>query len=284
MIRRQNADADTGAGRAVLYQGYIVIKGAFPRQDSIDWVRSECARQGYDLDDPTTWTKEYLRLDTAHGKMLPDYAPAAWQASCDLMGGADRVKSPPGIYTLALNLRQGADKPYQPPSPAVDGWHIDGWHFRHFLNTPDQGLLGISLMTDVFPEGGGTFLAADSVPIIARYLAAHPEGAVDYLMPVEELVAQCRDFREVTGEAGDFFLLHPFVLHTVSQNRRRLPRAICNVCYELTEPMCFDRADGAYSPVEQAILRGLGVDRYDFRPTAQPYRTPDDGPINPAWR
>jgi len=265
-------------------QGYIVIKGAFSREDSIAWVRDECLRAGYDLDDPETWSKEYVRLDTERKVTLPAYAPAAWQASCDLIGGEDRLAYQSGIGLFAVNFRQGADSPYQPASAAVGGWHIDGWNFRHFLDSPEQALLGIPLMTDVLPEGGGTFIAADSVPVISRYLADHPEGVVDYEMPIKDLVSQCKDFREVTGEAGDFFLLHPFTLHAVSQNRLRLPRAICNVCYVMKEPMKLNREDGAYSPVEQAILHGLGVDRYDFQPTADRYKTLDGGPINPAWR
>lgn len=48
--------------------------------------------------------------------------------------------------------------------------------------------------------------------------------------------------------------------------------------------MTLNRPDGDYSPVESAVLRGLGVDRYDFQPTGERYRTPDYGPINQAYR
>ncbi|MBV9851832.1 MAG: hypothetical protein JO250_19365, partial [Armatimonadetes bacterium] len=72
--------------------------------------------------------------------------------------------------------------------------------------------------------------------------------------------------------------------HAVSQNRLRRPRAICNVLYELKEPMSFHREDGDYSPVEEAILRGLGVDHYDFQPTTPRLRSPDGGPLNPKSR
>lgn len=267
-----------------LNEGFLLIQGAFPRADAIAWVQEECARQGYDLDDPETWAKEYVRIETQRRVTLSDYAPAAWEASCDLMGGEERVKGQTGIGLFAVNLRQGADKPYRPASADVPGWHKDGWMFRHFLDSPDQGLLGIPLMTDVLPEGGGTFIAADSVPVMARYLAAHPEGIMPDGFDTKALLAECHDFREITGEAGDFFLLHPYMLHAVSQNRLRRPRAICNVLYVLNEPMNFDREDGDYSPVEEAVLRGLGVDHYDFRPTQPRLRSPDGGPLNPARR
>ena len=267
-----------------LAEGHIVIKGAFSREDSLRWVRDECARAGYDVDDPASWRNGYERMELSRHEPLSRYAPAAWEASCDLMGGLDRVKNRPAISLFAMNFKQGADRPYQPPSAASPGWHKDGWHFKHFLDSPEQGLLGIPLFTDVLPQGGATFLAVDSVPVIARYLAARPEGAGPDDFGTAALLAECHDFREATGEAGDVYLLHPYMLHAVGQNVLQRPRAITNLCYELNEPMEFSRPDGDYSPVEAAVLRGLGVDHYDFKPTQPRYHTPDGGPINRAAR
>lgn len=267
-----------------LAEGHIVIKGAFPREDSLRWVRDECARVGYDVDDPLSWRKGYERVDLARHEPLSSYAPAAWEASCDLMGGRDRVKNEPAISLFAMNFKQGADTAYQPPSAASSGWHKDGWHFLHFLDSPEQGLLGIPLFTDVLPQGGATFLAADSVPVIARYLAARPEGVGPDDFDTKALLAECHDFREATGEAGDVYLLPPFMLHAVGQNVLQRPRAITNLCYELNDPMALSRPDSDYSPVEAAVLRGLGVDHYDFQPTRPRYHMPDYGPMNKAYR
>ena len=268
-----------------LAEGHLVIKSAFPREASLQWVRQECAANGYDVDDPQTWRKEYVRMDLQKREPLSTYAPTAWEASCELVGGADRLKGPPSIDLFGMNFRQGADRPWQPPSAQVGGWHKDGWHFRHFLDSADQALLGIPLFTDVLPEGGATFIAADSVPVIARYLAAHPEGILPDEFDLVSLLAECHDFREAIGEAGDVYLLHPYLLHAVSQNKLMKPRAISNLCYEFKEPMNFHRATGDnYSLVEQAILRGLGVDHYDFAPTQPRYKTPDYGTISAAYR
>lgn len=267
-----------------LAEGHIVIKGAFPREASLQWVREECARVGYDVDDPRSWRKGYERMELSRHEPLADYAPAAWQASCDLMGGEERVKNQPSISLFAMNFKQGADTPYKPPSAESSGWHKDGWHFLHFLDSPEQGLLGIPLFTDVLPQGGATFLAVDSVPVIARYLAAHPEGVGPDDFDTKALLAECHDFREATGEAGDVYLLHPYMLHAVGQNVLQRPRAITNLCYELKEPMILDRPDSDYSPIEAAVLRGLGVDHLDFQPTQPRYHTPDYGPINRASR
>lgn len=263
-----------------LAEGHLVIKNAFPREQSLEWVKEECAREGYAVDDPGTWRQEYVRVDTERREPLASYAPAAWDAAVALMGGPDQVKYEPSIHVFAMNFKQGADKPFQPPSAFSPGWHKDGWHFRHFLDSPEQGLLGIPLFTDVLPSGGATFLAVDSVPVVARYLAAHPEGVLPNGFDTKALLAECSDFREATGEAGDFYLLHPFMLHAVSQNVLQRPRAIANVLYVLNAPMSFDRPDGAYAPIEAAVLRGLGVNHYDFQPTEPRFHTTDGGPIS----
>ena len=54
--------------------------------------------------------------------------------------------------------------------------HKDGGHFRHFLDSPEQGLLTLLLWSDMLPKSGGTFCALDSVGVVARFLADHPEG------------------------------------------------------------------------------------------------------------
>lgn len=62
--------------------------------------------------------------------------------------------------------------------------------------------------------------------------------------------------------------MHPFMLHTASQNVLERPRFISNPPVSLRDPMNFHRPDGAYSPVERAVLDGLGLIHLDFAPTA----------------
>ena len=267
-----------------LTEGYTVLRGAFSGKDAIAWVHEEAAAIGIDLENPSTWTKDYIRIPTKRGETVAEFSPSGWRAACDLMGGEDRVVGGTRIDLFALNVSQGSDKPFQDPTPSSPGWHKDGWHFTHFLDSYEQGLLGIPLLTDVHSQGGATFIAAGSVATVARYLAKHPEGVHPDNFPPEELLTDEVKFLEATGEAGDFYLVHPFLIHAVSQNVLRKPRAISNILFELRAPMCFNRTDGNYSPVEAAILRGLGVDEFDFAPTAERYRTPDYGPINPKYR
>jgi hypothetical protein len=119
----------------------------------------------------------------------------------------------------------------------------------------------------MYHRGGGTFVAADSVAVVARFLAEHPEGVLPADFDYAELIGRCHDFVELTGEFGDVVLLHPYMLHATSQNVLGIPRIITNPPLALRRPMVFNRSDPALT--ERAVLRGLGVDRLDFAPTAQ---------------
>jgi len=209
-------------------------------------------------------------------------APRAWQAACELIGGADRALSCSWGDGFIINFGR---EPFawQPPSPTIypewQIWHKDGDFFRHFLDSPEQGLLTLVLWSDVRHQGGATFVAADSVAPVARFLAAHPEGAYPFPQPpgvddapvfaFADLIAPCREFVEATGEAGDVYLLHPYILHAKSQNVLRLPRIITNPPLTLAEPMRFDRTDPSeFSLVERAVLRALDVSSVEFTPAA----------------
>jgi hypothetical protein len=210
-------------------------------------------------------------------------SPRAWGAICDVAGGEDRIETrtiklpASGHFTdirchewsdaFIVNFSRGAGEPWAPPSAAVKGWHKDGSYFRHFLDSREQSLLTIVPWSDVHPRGGGTFIAPDSIGVVARHLRDHPEG----VEPGDfgRLIGQCREFVEVTGPAGMFVILHPFMLHASSNNISGRPRFMSNPPIVLKEHMNLNRQDPAdFSLLERATLHALGAERYDFRPTA----------------
>jgi hypothetical protein len=202
---------------------------------------------------------------------------------CDVVGGEDRVEDAvlevEGHFSainsfewsdaFIINFNRGADQPWQPPSAESGGWHKDGDYFRHFLNSREQALLTIVLWSNVAHQGGGTFIAPDSIGHIARFLAERPEGVKPGGIPFQQIIGQCSEFVEVTGDMGDFVILHPFMLHTSSQNVLSVPRFMSNPPVVLKEQMDLNRPDVEdFSLLEQVTLRNLGVERYDFQPTA----------------
>lgn len=285
--------------RSFLDRGYLVVKdclapsagsshGGTTRGQALDlaaqWVAGAYDRLGYKADDPSTWAKDIVWLDHLHRRPVREIAPKAWAAILDVVGGEARLeprvmRKDRGHFStihsfvwsdaFIINFRKGADEPWQPPSARVTGWHKDGAYFRHFLDSPEQALLTIVLWSDVRHQGGGTFIAPDSVRVVARFLREHPEGVPPSEFDFQALVSECSEFEELTGEAGDFIILHPFMLHASSQNVLGVPRFMTNPPVVLKEPMNLNRADpAAFSLLERATLHYLGVERLDFRPTA----------------
>ena len=268
--------------------GFVLIKDAFSK-DHASHVASQAWRElqevhGVDQNDPNTWAQPraghrpsgYARLkgsDKQH--RLQTLAPRAFQAQADLVGGVHRFPFNGENLTwgegVVSNLGIVDDPRWQPPAAKQPGWHKDGWHFRHFLNSPEQATVTVPLYSDIQPKSGGTYLAVDSIGPVAQLLLDSPAGlhpdsvqGAGYLIP--GLLDQCREFTELTGEAGDMVLLHPYMLHRVSINPSTRPRFIANMAPVLTEPMNFDREpDDPYSLVELATLHALGQPSYDFR-------------------
>lgn len=108
----------------------------------------------------------------------------------------------------------------------------------------------------------------------------HPGGMTPFLMPrdspdISKGDPDCREvwngwvrdpnqtreqsFTEATGETGDVYILHPFMLHSASKNLRREVRIITNPPVSLNQPFTYNRSDPSeYSLVEQKTLRDLG--------------------------
>jgi len=263
-------------------KGYVRIPGCVDRDFATRWTDEAYERLGYASNDPSTWREEIVWMDRNNVAPIAEISPKAWGALCDVVGGEDRIEqrvmeieskhfttinSREWSDAFVVNFRRGADEPWLSPSPESGGWHKDGSFFRHFLDSREQGLLTIVYWSDVVHKGGGTFIAPDSIKHVARYLADHPEGVNGGSCTA--LIDQCEEFVEVTGEVGDYILLHPYMLHASSNNHSGNVRFMTNPPVVLREPLDFNRENPAdFSLIERATLHALGVDRYDFRPTA----------------
>lgn len=257
-----------------LNKGYLIVERAIPREITERYTALAWERLGYDPNNPATWEQPIIHMPAMNRFPIRELAPKAWETMCEVLGGEERIDPEKATWgdSFILNLKLGADEPYREPSAAAGGWHKDGDFFRHFLDSPEQGLLTIVIWSDILPRSGGTFVATDSVPLVARHLAAHPEG----ILPTKDspvstgshLIHECREFIELTGNAGDVALLHPYILHASSQNPSGRPRFITNPTIFLNEPMNFNRDNpDEFSLVEQSVLNALGVERFDFQPT-----------------
>lgn len=250
--------------------GFVAIEGAMDSAFCESVVASAFARMDMDEMDRATWPIGRTNLAVTRNWDLDQVAPRA-AAVLDELVGSDAVAFSGVQDNLIVNLPDPASSWWPPADGArhVTGWHKDGDWFRHFLDSPEQGLLVIIFWRDVDEDQGATYIACDSIAPIARLLADHPQGMdpSELKEPTERIIADCSDFRALTGRQGTIAFAHPFLVHTASVNGTTRPRLISNSSVMLREPMRFDRSDGAHSVLEQSILHHLGVDKLPFRPS-----------------
>jgi len=275
-------DADVDS---FLQNGYLRLSDCLDLDVANRWIDHVYERLGYDPDNPATWETDIVWMDHANELPVKDVAPKAWAAICDVVGGEDRLETKvmciesnhfttinTHVWSDAfiVNFHRGANEGWHPPSADVNGWHKDGSYFRHFLDSREQALLPIVCWSDMRHQGGGTFIALDSVRVVARFLADHPEGVAPRDFDFPGLVSQCTRFEEVTGVAGDFYIVHPFMLHASSNNILGRPRFMSNPPVVLKEPMNLNRQNSDdFSLLERATLHYLGLERLDFKPTGE---------------
>ena len=171
-----------------LEHGFVVIRGAFSRRVADALTGHAWKQLGYDPDDPSTWeaaVRAYAR-DAPHRRADVRAEGVGRDVRSRRRRGPD-VSHRPYFFNDAfiVNLALGADQPWITSPAAIGGWHKDGDNSRHFLDSPEFGLLTLVLWTDVHHQGGATMLAADSVRPVARFLAANParRASVRALLP-----------------------------------------------------------------------------------------------------
>ncbi|KAJ5939773.1 hypothetical protein N7466_002907 [Penicillium verhagenii] len=253
--------------------GYVRVPQCFSRDKAAVWTADLWTRLGFSPTDKTTWSTECTHMPEYKEEPVKIFAPKAWAAICELLGGEERIEEDSATWNDAFIVNLGTpemDGKWPRPSE-LQGWHVDGDFFVHFLDSPEQGLLVIPLFSDIQQHGGGTMICADSVKLVARFLYDNPRGVSPYMVPrgwklrkpkedfYDSILKQCNDFHEMTGNVGDVILLHPLMVHSQSVNSLRIPRIITNPPVSLNEPFNFDRKDPSqYSVVERKTLQDLG--------------------------
>lgn len=279
--------------------GWVKVPQAFDRQAALkaqDFLWEQVEKRGIKRADQTTWTTPMLRINENYA--TEDFSDCnsdrLSDAIEDLVGvGRWTGRGVPNNWGWwPVNFSDGSDLEWDVPS---NGWHWDGIHFNHQVDSPDQGLLCLCIFSDIGPQGGGTLVAEGSHKIVARYLAEQKEAVklgdgiqavnkshdwfsrltgqlevppstnekstdrIDYFMnhTYKDNGANLRVI-ETTAEAGDVFLCHPFLYHASSQNHSGIPRFMCNRTTPLTERLnVTNDFEGENTPLELSIRKAL---------------------------
>jgi len=282
-------------------RGWVRLEQAIPRDIALaaqDVVWRHVEKRGVLKHDPDTWTVPMVHLK--EGYTDPEFqrcnTARLTGAVEDLVGpgrllrrvvyGETEDTLPYGWWPV--NFSVGAESPWDVPT---EGWHWDGIQFRHYVDSPDQGLLCLCVFSDIGPRGGATLVAEGSHKLVARFLAGQPDGieigdairqvnrshpwlaeltgAAEEPDPgvsppdrIERFMGRtCEDGEgnrlrvvETTARAGDVYLCHPFLYHAASQNHLRVPRFMCNRTMPLRDRLQLRRADkSGESPLERSI-------------------------------
>jgi len=287
--------------RHFVEHGYVVVTEAFPRELAAELQEAhwqELEGKGILRGDPSTWSETpYVRVggdpqhhimarrgDAAAKALLPDIpirllsdvAPRALGAQLDVVRGnvsPSTVSEMELPGTCAVNLCRPVDG--QALGATSPGWHKDGWQYRHFLDSPEQGLLLMYMFSDILPNSGGTQVALDSIKVVAEFFAQHPEGVhpdiaqgpvlTPFLQHMAEQGGETMRFAELTGKAGSLAIIHPYMMHRTAPNPSGRARFASHPSLLLAAPMDFAREDQAHSLCELVTLRALGLERLDFR-------------------
>ena len=243
--------------------GVIAVRAAFSREIAeacVEVVWNRLEDQGVDRRDRGTWTRAVVWVSCPEGAPFVEAgtSPALWEAYDQLIG--------PGRWPRRQEV--GGSIPVRFPSeddPGYAGWHFEsgvateGGTTWSSVHSPTQALVALFLLTDVGERDAPTLALRGSHLDVAAVLGRAGEAGLEWAALDSHVPASMfeRDVVTVTGQAGDVYLCHPFLVHRASwPHRGRTPRIMAQPSIWLKEPYRRD-GEAAALPVERAILAGV---------------------------
>jgi hypothetical protein len=247
---------------AFVVDGFVPVRGAVPA-DVLDACRAEIwsalGDRGVTADDPSTWREPVVRIACPETEAFAAAGtqPVLWEAFDQLIGE--------GLWWRRRGV--GGTIPVRFPSranPGDAGWHIEGSFDKggqSWVNyrSRARGLLALYLFSDVDADSAPTRVRPGSHLDAARVLrpAGYDGLPFSEAAPLAAQASKGRPTALVTGQAGDVFLCHPFLVHAASwPHTGRQPRIIAQpgVALHNEFPLV-----PLLSPVERAIAAGLDM-------------------------
>lgn len=238
--------------------GVVRVPGLIARDDA----ERMCARVWKALEhacgarrhDPRTWNAERITgmRPLKKTENFPEIGNAAVRAVCDQLLGRGNWEAPERWASLLVSFPNSRE-PWELPHQT--------WHLDYPVSPEMRGIFALRVFTVIAPlgaHGGGTLMAAGSPRLFDRIAARegtprlhsadarktlireHPwfrelcskdgdVGRVHRFMDAPSMVdgVEVRVV-EVTGEPGDAYLMHPWMLHNLSPNCAPTPRIQLN--------------------------------------------------------
>lgn len=240
-------------------EGFLPLRQAFPREIADQARELLWQKIGLSPDDPSGWTRPVVWAsdETGEGPFGQAVGSPRLHAALDQIAGAGRWLRRGTIGNLPIRF------PRLPPADDT-GWHLDSnvprpdgsWG----VALPSHTMLLLLLFSDVGPDDAPTRIRVGSHLDVPRVLEPYGEAGPDFaeLYPAVVEATATRPLALATGEPGDAYLCHPFLVHAAQAHNGTVPRFMSQGPVIMKEPLRVERQDGAYSPLEIAIRRGLG--------------------------
>jgi hypothetical protein len=254
-----------------VHDGFVRIDDAFSREIAEEAREILWNDTGCDPNDRTTWTKPVIRLwDYAQEPFrLAANTPILHDAFDTLVGKGRWVpRESVGSFPIRFPHRDDPDD---------TGWHVDasfppeqevGSHaessyveWRINLHSRGRALLMLFLFSDVSEADAPTRIRIGSHLPVARLLVPAGDEGMTTVELSKAAVASTEGLRETIaiGGAGTVYLCHPFLLHAAQGHRGSVPRFMAQPPLYPRVPIELTRADGDYSPLEQAIRLAINL-------------------------
>ena len=203
--------------------GFVRLEGAFPASVAARCVDAMWNDLPEDRHDRSTWSRPVVRL---MGHTDPAFVEAAtsprWVEAIMQVAGPNADPTPWMGGTCAVRFPIAGD-------PGDDGWHIDGsfagpngWWVNE--RSRDRALLMLVLYTKVSTDDAPTRIRVGSHLDMPAALAPYGEaGILSLELPLPATVHQ-RPIALATGDPGDVYLCHPFLVHAAQRHRGTEPR------------------------------------------------------------
>jgi hypothetical protein len=246
-------------------EGFVKIEGAVPAEVAAACAGLLWSEIGAEPGDPSTWTRPvYWIGDMAHEAFGAAANTPVLHDAFDALVGPGRWQPRRSLGSFPLRFPHDEE-------PDDAGWHIEGsfepsggpggWVNVH---TSGRALLMLFLFTDVAEDDAPTRIRVGSHLDVPKVLAPYGFRGTP-MMDIGPEVAAASAHRPVvlaTGNAGDVFLCHPFLVHAAQPHHGKRPRFMAQPpLYPsdafLSGPYVMLVTDAAPSPVGATIRAAL---------------------------
>lgn len=242
--------------------GFVRLDHAFDKRTAEDARAILWKETGCDPADRSTWTRPVIRLGHYAQPAFREAASTpTLRRAFDQLVGPGRWLPVGALGTFPIRFPCSE-------KPEDDGWHIDVsfgdspdfMEWRANVSSKGRALLMLFLFSDTGPDDAPTRIRVGSHIDIARQLAPAGEAGLSLRQLAADDFAGSASRPEISavGEAGTVYLCHPFLVHAAQRHRGTAPRFLAQPPLLPREPLCLDREEGDYSPVEQAIRMAIG--------------------------